>query len=304
MSVRRRFSSWSRRSPIRPDRSSSTPDFEMPPSLAAFHPQVVHFVIGILIVGVAFRVAALTGRLKWTGPAATTLLVIGGAAAYMAAKSGTAAHGPVERIPGAREAVQSHEEWGERTRNVFVGVALLELVALPLGAGMARTVRAVSALAGLAGVVVLYEAAEHGGDLVYAYAGGVGIRSGDPADVGHLLVAGLYNEAQVQRKAGKGEDANRLMRMLAERNPNDATTRLMWAESLLIDRKDPAASLAALDSVSVSPDDARLRPRRDMLAADALRQAGRTDSARALLQALATKFPANPRIKAKLDSLK
>lgn len=276
----------------------------MPPNLAAFHPQVVHFVIGILIVGVAFRIVALTGRLKWTGPAATTLLVIGGVAAYVAAKSGTAAHGPVERIPGAREAVQEHEEWGERTRNVFVGVALLELVALALSGGAAKTVRAVSALAGLAGVGVLYETAEHGGELVYAYAGGVGIRSGDPEDVGRLLTAGLYNEAQVARKAGKGDDANRLIQMLVERNPTDATTRLMWAESQLVDKKNPQGALAALDSVSVRPDDARLRPRRDMLAADALREAGRTDSAKALLQALATQFPQNPRIKAKLDSLK
>ena len=276
----------------------------MPPNLAAFHPQVVHFVIGILIVGVAFRLVALTGRLKWTGPAATTLLVIGGVAAYVAAKSGTAAHGPVERIPGAREAVQEHEEWGERTRNVFVGVALLELVALALSGGAAKTVRAVSALAGLAGVGVLYETAEHGGELVYAYAGGVGIRSGNPEDVGRLLTAGLYNEAQVARKAGKGDDANRLIQMLVERNPTDATTRLMWAESQLVDKKNPQGALAALDSVSVRPDDARLRPRRDMLAADALREAGRTDSAKALLQALATQFPQNPRIKAKLDSLK
>lgn len=276
----------------------------MPPSLAALHPQVVHFVIGILIVGVAFRVVALTGKLKWTGPAATTLLVIGGCAAWVAAKSGTAAHGPVERIPGAREAVQSHEEWGERTRNVFVGVAALELIALVLPVGVRRTARAVSALAGLAGVAVLYEAAEHGGELVYAYAGGVGIRSGDPEDVGRLLVAGLYNEAQVARKAGKGDDANRLVQMLVERNPSDATTRLMWAESQLIDRKNPQASLAVLDSITVRPDDARLRPRRDMLVADALRQAGRTDSAKVVLQALATQFPANVRVKAKLDSLK
>ena len=276
----------------------------MPQSLAALHPQVVHFVIGILIVGVAMRVVALTGRLKWTGPAATTLLVIGGVAAWVAAKSGTAAHGPVERIPGAREAVQSHEEWGERTRNVFVGVAALELIALALSGSAARTVRAVSALAGLAGVAVLYETAEHGGDLVYSYAGGVGIRTGNPEDVGRLLVAGLYNEAQVARKAGKGDDANQLIRMLVERNPTDLTTRLMWAESQLLDKKNPAAALAALDSITVRPDDARMRPRRDMLAADALRQAGHTDSARAVLQALATQFPANPRVKAKLDSLK
>ena len=75
-------------------------------------------------------------------------------------------------------------------------------------------------------------------------------------------------------------------------------------ESLLLDRKDPAAALAALDSIAVAPNDPRMRPRRDMLVADALRQAGRTDSARAVLQALATQFPSNPRVKAKLDSLK
>ena len=276
----------------------------MPPSFAAFHPQVVHFVIALLIMGVAFRIVAMTGRLKWTGPAATTLLVLGGIAAYIAAKSGTAAHGPVERIPGAREAVEEHEEWGERTRNVFVGVAVLELAALALSGGAARTVRAVSALAGLAGLWVLYEAADHGGELVYAYAGGVGIRSGDPADVGRLLTAGLYNEAQVARKAGRHDEANTLLRMLAERHPDDVNAQMMLAESQLIDKKDPQAALAILDSVTARPDDPRLRPRRDMLAADALRQAGRTDSARALLQALATQFPQNPRVKAKLDSLK
>ena len=276
----------------------------MPPSFAAFHPQVVHFVIALLIVGVAFRIVALTGKLKWTGPAATALLVMGGIASWVAAKSGDAAHGPVERIPGARDAVVEHEEWGERTRNVFVGVAALELVALALGAGAARTVRAVSALAGLAGVYVLYETAEHGGELVYAYAGGVGIRSGKPEDVGRLLTAGLYNESQLARKAGRGDEANRLIQVMADRNPSDATTRLMWAESLLLDRKDAAAALAVLDSVTVRPDDARLRPRRDMLAADALRQAGRMDSARVVLQALATQFPANVRVKAKLDSLR
>ena len=276
----------------------------MPPSFAAFHPQVVHFVIGLLIVGVAFRLIALSGRLKWTGPAATTLLVMGGAAAWVAAKSGDAAHGPVERVPGVRDAVVEHEEWGERTRNVFVGVAALELVALVLGAGAARTVRAVSGLAGIAGVFVLYEAAEHGGELVYAYAGGVGIRSGNPEDVARLLVAGLYHESQLARRAGRGEDANGLIRMMLDRNPGDATTRLLWAESLLLDRNDAAAALAALDSSTVRPDDARLRPRRDMLAADALAASGRIDSARVVLQAAATQFPTNARVKAKLDSLK
>ena len=276
----------------------------MPTSIAALHPQVVHFVVALLIVGVLLRLVALTGRLKWTGPAATTLLVLGGAATWLAVESGDAAHGPAERVPGARDAVEEHEEWGERTRNLFLGVAGLELLALALSGGGARLVRAISGLAGLAGLVVLYEAAEHGGDLVYSYAGGVGIRSGNPEDVGRLLTAGLYHESQLARQSGKPEDANRLIQLMIERNPTDATTRLLWAESLLLDRSDPEAALAALDSLTVRPDDARLRPRRDMLAADALRASGRVDSARTLLTAATTQFPANVRLRAKLDSLR
>ena len=276
----------------------------MPNSLAALHPQVVHFVVALLIVGVLFRALALTGRLKWTGPAATTLLVLGGAASWVAVESGDAAHGPVERIPGVRDAVEEHEEWGERTRNLFMGVAALELLALALSGSVARTVRAVSALAGLAGVVVLYEAAEHGGALVYSYAGGVGIRTGDPEDVRRLLTAGLYNESQLARQSGRADDAHRLIQLMADRDPTDATARLLWAESLLLDRKDAAAALAALDSVTVRADDARLRPRRDMLAADAWRTLGRADRARTILLAAVAQFPANVRLRAKLDSLR
>jgi uncharacterized membrane protein len=276
----------------------------MPTSIAALHPQVVHFVVALLIVGVLFRLVALTGRLKWTGPAATTLLVIGGAASWLAVKSGDAAHGPAERVPGARDAVEEHEEWGERTRNLFLGVAGLELLALALRGGGARLVRAVSGLAGLAGLFVLYETAEHGGELVYSYAGGVGVRTGNPEDVRRLLTAGLYHESQLARQSGKADEANRLIQLMIERNPADATTRLLWAESLLLDRKDPVATLASLDSLTVRADDARLRPRRDMLAADALRASGRVDSARTLLTAAATQFPANVRLKAKLDSIR
>jgi hypothetical protein len=96
----------------------------------------------------------------------------------------------------------------------------------------------------------------------------------------------------VSRKAGKGQDANRLIQMLVERNPTDTTTLLLWAESLLLDRKDPTAALAALDSITVRPDDAA--------DASAARHAGRgcpptgrsCRQRRVVLQALATQFPA------------
>src|SRR5262245_13506459 len=148
----------------------------MLPNLAAWHPQVVHFAIALLFIGVLFRLVSLTGRLKFTSPAATTLLLIGACASWLAVRTGTEAHGPVERVPGSREAVTEHEEWGERARNLFLIVAALELIQLALrnNEKRARLVQAGSALVGLVAAGAMFEAAEHGGALVYNYAGGIG----------------------------------------------------------------------------------------------------------------------------------
>src|SRR5947207_7010003 len=102
------------------------------PNLAQFHTQIVHFVVGLLFIAVAFRIVSLTGRLSFTNYAATTLLLIGAAATVLAVQSGTDAHGPVERIPGARELVQQHERQGKTTRNYFLAVAAIEVAALAL----------------------------------------------------------------------------------------------------------------------------------------------------------------------------
>jgi uncharacterized membrane protein len=274
------------------------------PSLAAYHPQVVHFAIALLVAGVVFRWIFLSGRAAFAGPAALILLLAGTAASVGAVKSGDDAHGPVERVPGARDAVVEHEEWGERTRNVFLGVIALELAALFLARrGRARPVLAASGVLGLAGLFCLYEAGEHGGKLVYSYAGGVGIRSGEAADVGRLLLAGLHHQAQLDRKLGRAEDAASLLETAARRFPQDLEVQLAAAESLLIDRKDAAAATAALQRISVPADNRRLRIRHGLSSADALLAAGQKDAARALLQSLQTDFPQDQRIARKLEQL-
>src|ERR1041384_680094 len=140
------------------------------PNIAQFHPQIVHFVIALLIVGVAMRLVSLTGKFRFTIPAAFTLILIGTVAAWLAVKSGTDAHGPVERIPGARAAVMEHEEHGQLALKVFYVVALLEIVALAMAmrenlAKRAYWVYVASALVGLFGAFELYETGEHGGQL-------------------------------------------------------------------------------------------------------------------------------------------
>ena len=158
----------------------------------------------------------------------------------VAQKSGTDAHGPVERVPGAREAVQTHEDWGKRARNVLLAVGVLEVFGLLLATrGAGKVIRGASALVGLGAAVCIYEAGEHGGDLVYNYAGGVGLRSGSPEDVKRLLVAGLYHQARLARDSGRAEEAARLTDELLRMQPDDPAVRFLAVESRLRDRHDP-----------------------------------------------------------------
>jgi uncharacterized membrane protein len=271
------------------------------PSLAPTHPVVVHFAIALLVAGAVFRWLSLTGRIKFASPAATSLLLVGTAAAFLAVKSGTAAHGPVERIPGVVDAVMRHEQWGDRAQYAFFLVALAELAVLLLARrGRERPAVIASAVLCLPAVFCLYEAAEHGGELVYSYAGGPGLRTGNPEDVGRLLVAGVYNQAQADRKAGRPGEAAALISAIAPRFASDPNVQIMAAESALLDRKDPAAALDILGRTAVPPDNARLRIRHGLLMADALEAAGRPDAARATLQQLASAFPDNGRIKQRL----
>jgi uncharacterized membrane protein len=278
------------------------------PDIGSFHPQIVHFVVALLFVGVGARLLSflpLPRALSFFSPASTALILIGTFASVVAVEAGDDAHDKVERMPGARAAVQDHERWGERARNTFLIVSALELAVLALGTrSAARGLRAVATIGGVAGLVVLFEAADHGGDLVYGYAGGVGIRSGDTADVTHLLVAGLYNAALQDRGAGRSEQAARLISELGRRLPADTNVKFLQIESTLRDANNPAGALAALDSVTIAPDDRRLQTRSGMLRADALAAAGKKDSARAVLQNLLAKFPNNPRIKQQLDRLR
>ena len=279
------------------------------PNLAAFHPQIVHFVIGLLLVGVALRIVSLTGRLKFTNYAALTLLLIGTTAAALAVKSGTDAHGPVERIPGTRDLVLHHEELGEQARNIFLAVAAIELLALGLARKgsllrYGRFAHVASALAGIWGGVVLYEAAEHGGELVYSYGGGPGLRTGDPKDVERLLMAGLYNQSRVDRREKRGADAAALVNEMARRFPADTTVRFLHAESLLLDAKNFPDAMAVLDSITLAPTDARLGARKATLKADVYLAMGKPDSARAVLAPAVAAFPQNTRLKAKLDSIR
>ena len=272
----------------------------MIPNLAALHPQIVHFTIVLAVVGAAFRVVSLLGKPAFASPAATTLLLLAALSSLASVQSGTDAHGPVERVPGARAAVSEHEEWGERTRNGLLVLGVIELAVLAMSKSpQVKIVRGVAAIGALICVGLVYETGEHGGELVYSYAGGVGIRTGDSKDIERLLLAGYYQQAMADRKAGRSDSAAELIAAAAKRYNADPELRLLAAESLLVDKKNPQAALDALASLEPPP---QLRIRRGMLQADAFEALGQKDAAIAVLQGLVAQTP-NARVQQRIDRL-
>src|SRR5258706_1172894 len=239
--------------------------------MAAYHPQIVHFAIALLAVGVVFRAIALMPDPALAGPSALVLIVLGTAASALAVNSGDAAHDAIQRMPGVASAVAAHEDWGRRTLTVFMGVIAIEAVGVMLfKSPRRRHAYLASTVVGLAGLVCVYQAGALGGRLVYSYAGGVGTRSGDPADVERLLLAGLYQQAQVERRAGHRAQAAALIAQATERWPTNADVQLAAAQSLLLDRQDPPAALAKLKELVVPREDRALRISHGLLTADAL----------------------------------
>jgi len=264
------------------------------PNIGAYHPIIVHFAIALLTLGVVFRWVSLTGRAPFTGPAAATCLLLGAAAAFLAVHSGTDAHGPVERIPGVRQAVMDHEDAGHWARNVFLVVALLEIIALVAkkrSVQIARVALWGSAVVGIFGFAAILKAADKGGDLVYDYAGGVGIRSGDTTDVNRLYLAGLYQAAQQARAQHDSARAAALFGQLEREFPTDTNVRLLAIESLMRDRDNARAALTALARFPMRPDDRRLQLRVGFLKADAYAAVGKPDSARVVLERLGNAYP-------------
>ena len=280
------------------------------PDIGAWHPQIVHFVIALLYVGVIARVVSLVPplakRFAFAGPMALLLILIGTGAAVLAVKSGTDAHDKAESIPGVRAAVMAHEDAGHDARNVFLVVAALEIVGLALMKKPAaqKWLLGASALAGIFGLTVLFRTGDLGGDLVYDYAGGIGLRSGDTSDVRHLLVAGLFNNLRLDRQNHDKEGAARMADELARLMPADTGVKLLVIESMIRDRNDARGALAALAQINAAPDNRRVLFRKATLTSDAYVAAGVPDSARLVLEDLKAKFPQNAqRVQQLIDRL-
>lgn len=293
------------------------------------HPQVVHFVVASLFLGLPLYWLSFVKRARFLRSTASILLVVGTVASWVAVDTGLDAHQPAEAIPGARQVVQHHEELGERTRNIFTGVLIVELIALALmwkagsagasvlsveagesNAAGSSTIRfaatalsAVVAIAWVVGIFQLYETAQHGGEIVYDYAGGVGFKQGTPEHVDRLLLAGLFQESRQAREAGRHDEAARLVQEMLQQFPQDPDVQLLDAESRVVDLKDGRAALDALARVSVAPDNAIMQLRKQAYTFDAYMLLDMPDSARAALDGVPERFRNSRMIRQRREQL-
>jgi uncharacterized membrane protein len=148
------------------------------PPWEAVHPALVHFPIGILVIAPLLMILAAVWR-KARLPLAVAGLVVllaGTIGAQLAVMSGEAAADVVpEHSEAVAELIHEHEELAETARTLFAVLtfcyAMIVLLAAKLRerlkAGVWEVQHFLMVIAVLAGLGVLYNAAEYGGYLVH-----------------------------------------------------------------------------------------------------------------------------------------
>jgi len=142
------------------------------------HPAVVHFPIVLLLLGAPLAVAAVFWRKNLLPSLVALVLVMGGGGALVATFTGEQeAEMAGELSPAGEQALEEHEEWGERARNFGVVAALLACASAASfrWPAPARGLGAAAALAALAAAFAVAQAGHFGGQVVYKH--GVGVNT-------------------------------------------------------------------------------------------------------------------------------
>ncbi len=152
--------------------------------LPNWHAALVHFPVALLPLAVVFDLAGLLlRRVRWLERAAATLLVIGAVTAFAAYRAGHEAEESLPKLePEAHEVLEEHEFLAWCALALFIPVAAVRAAVALRDARQAsprllplRWLLLVSAAAGL---WVLADTADHGGQLVYRH--GVAVTARGP----------------------------------------------------------------------------------------------------------------------------
>ncbi len=148
--------------------------FEIPDPL---HPAIVHFPIVLIFLGTFLSILTVFTRRGALPQFAAIILILAAVAAQLAVNTGgDQADDIIQRMPDAKPLIRVHAEWGELMLKVAFGASISAVVALAFSrAARFRRVLALitTIIAGWA-CYCAFEAAAHGGAMVYHH--GVGVQ--------------------------------------------------------------------------------------------------------------------------------
>lgn len=146
----------------------------LPDHLMTAHPLLVHFPIALLVLGTVGEIlAALLPRWKQLQALAGALVTIGALSLIPTYLTGRqAADALSSPFPRTELAVATHSDWAWWTLWFFVALAVVRL-GMQWRKRLTGKTRWGMAAASLVGLFLIYETAEHGGELVYDLGAGV-----------------------------------------------------------------------------------------------------------------------------------
>ena len=148
--------------------------FEIPDPL---HPAIVHFPIVLVFLGTLLSILTIFTRRGALPQYAAVFLILAAGAAQLAVNTGgDQADEVLRRMPDAKPLLLVHAEWGERMRTAAVIAAVAAVVALAFYrlSKFRRFLAFVTALVAAWACYCAFQAAKHGGAMVYHH--GVGVR--------------------------------------------------------------------------------------------------------------------------------
>ena len=158
--------------------------FEIPNPL---HPAIVHFPIVLIFLGALLSTLSIFTRRGALPQFAAITLVLAACAAQIAINTGgDQADAVLKRMPEAKPLILVHAEWAEWVRNVSVIAAISAVLALAFYRvkNVRRVLAFITTLIAGAACYCVYQAAAHGGAMVYQHGVGVLPRKAESATAG------------------------------------------------------------------------------------------------------------------------
>ncbi|MBE2180919.1 MAG: hypothetical protein IAE97_10650 [Chthoniobacterales bacterium] len=159
----------------------------MIPIPSPLHPAVVHFPIVLILIGMVCAVVSVFIQRWHLHLLAAVVLSTAAVGAVVATVTGGQDEEMAGELSGpAEHALEEHEQWGERTRNLALVAAAFAIGAAALSkvrlAG--RSLSVITAVVSMAAAYSVAQAGHYGGQLVYRHGLGINTAGASDGDTG------------------------------------------------------------------------------------------------------------------------